>query len=130
MHAIDKQAGSLALHLISYCHLKSLSLGGLVGRIHAAGRLTRETADEVIEYCQEHSLTLGGLVDTLAQFSNDAADLASYANEIKTVAAEYIDERNDELTDVQRYCLLEIVSSLSATNGRIVELFEATGLTY
>lgn len=126
----DNEAVELASQVVNYCHSKALSLGGLVERIKAAGYVTRETADAVIVYCEEHSLMLGGLVSTLASFSNEMADVASVATEIKGVAAEYIDERYDELTEVQRACLIEIVNSLSITDSRVVELFKASGLNY
>jgi len=65
---------TLAAQLVNYCGIKTLSLGGLVERIKAAGTMTRETADAVIEYCQENSLTLGGLLCVLAGYSNSVAD--------------------------------------------------------
>lgn len=76
MNAQDKQARELASQVVNYCRSKTLSLGGLVERIKAAGTVTRETADAVIVYCEEHSLMLGGLVSTLASFSNELADVA------------------------------------------------------
>lgn len=80
MNALNQQAITLAEQVVSYCRSKTLSLGGLVDRIQAAGIVTRETADAVINYCQENSLTLGGLVDTLASFSNEVADSGVRSN--------------------------------------------------
>lgn len=78
--------------------------------------------------------------ETLAEACDDAqsyvrtgdqlTDLASVATEIKSVAAEYIDSRYDELTDVQKACLVEITTSLSITDSRILVLWDASGLTY
>lgn len=130
MNALDQEAIELAAAVVAYAQDKALSLGGLVDRIKSEGRLTQETADAVIEYCNDHSLGLGGLVDIIARFHNDLNDLASYAREVKSVAGEYIDEQYDDLTDVQKACLVEITTSLSVSNARIIELWNASGLTY
>lgn len=130
MNTLDQQAVLLAARVVNYCRSNYLSLGGLVDRIDTEYQLTQETADAVIQYCVDHSLTLNGLVDTIAQFHNELNELASVANEIKSVAAEYIDSNYDELTAVQKACLVEITTSLSITNPRIVELWNHSGLTY
>lgn len=59
-------------------------------------------------------------------------DQISVAKEIESVAAEYfnMDEVWNGLVDHQRYALLEILCSISATPERIIALWEASGLTY
>jgi hypothetical protein len=130
MNAQDKQSILLAARIANYCRSNALSLGGLVDRIAEDYRLTQANADAVIEYCQDHCLTLNGLLSEIAIYANELNELASVANEIKGVAAEYIDERYDELTEVEKACLVEITTSVSISNSRIIELFKASGLTY
>lgn len=73
-------AADLGAQVVDYCRSKTLSLGGLVDRIQAAGSINREMADAVIVYCQENSLTLGGLVSTLASYSNEVADILEHGH--------------------------------------------------
>lgn len=132
MNTQDKQAVKLAAAVVCYGRDNYLSLGGLVDRIEADCQLTQETADAVIKYCVDHSLTLNGLLITIVQFHNELNELglASVADEIKSVAAEYIDSRYDELTTVQKACLVEITTSLSIVNSRVIALWEHSRLTY
>jgi hypothetical protein len=59
-------------------------------------------------------------------------DIQSVAKEIAEVADEYLseDEIYDMLAPCQQAALREIVCSLSNTPERIIELWNATGLTY
>jgi len=59
-------------------------------------------------------------------------DYESQASEISDVVGDYLldGELWATLTDAQRYCLSEIALNTSASFERIVELWEASGLTY
>lgn len=59
-------------------------------------------------------------------------NMESMASEISGVVGDYLldDAMWNSLTDTQRYCLIEIATSTSATYERIVELWNASGLTY
>lgn len=59
-------------------------------------------------------------------------DQNSVAKEIHSVACEYVNDAEvwATMSDVARCCVCEIVTSITATPERIVELWNASGLTY
>ena len=59
-------------------------------------------------------------------------DFNSVMKEIHSVACEYLDDAEifATLSPVARHCLCEIAMSNSLTEERLVELWNASGLTY